>query len=374
MKTQGFCAKIVFMMSATTFICGWIRVMIKLSRPGGVKAIAAENMVLRQQLIKLSRHHKRSPKLKISERILFGLLASWINPRRLFRIAIILKPATILKFHRALVKRKYHLLFSNKTLKKPGRKGPSGDLIQIILEMKKRNPRYGYLRIAMQIKEAFGIELDEGVVRRVLQKNFKDTPKDDGPSWLTFIGQMKDSLWSVDFFCCESIFLKTHWVMVVIDQFSREIIGFSVHAGDLNGVAVCCMFNKIIFGKKAPKYLSTDHDPLFRFKRWQSNLRILDVEEIKSVPYTPISHPFVERLIGTTRREYLDHTLFFNSNDLQNKLVAFQCYYNNNRGHSSLDRTTPVKKANEKIENVISINSYRWEKVGRGLFDLPIAA
>ena len=63
---------------------------------------AAKNMVLRQQLISLSRQHKRSPKLNTLDRIMFGMLARWINPRRLSRIAITLKPATILKFHRAL--------------------------------------------------------------------------------------------------------------------------------------------------------------------------------------------------------------------------------------------------------------------------------
>ncbi len=98
--------------------------------------------------------------------------------------------------------------------------------------------------------------------------------------------------------------------MVVMDQFTRRIIGFAVHAGNPDGIAVCRMFNSIISGKTLPKYLSTDHDPLFRFHRWQANLRILEIEEIETVPYTPTSHPFVERLIGTVRREFLDNTLF----------------------------------------------------------------
>ena len=162
--------------------------------------------------------------------------------------------------------------------------------------------------------------------------------------------------------------------MIVMDQFTRKIIGFSVHAGDMDGVAVFRMFNKIIAGKNIPKYISTDHDPLFRFHRWQTNLRIIDVIEIKSVPYTPTSHPFIERLIGTTRREYLDHTLFFNTNDLQNKLNGFQYYYNDKRGHSSVGRITPVKKAGENKSVLIPINNHRWKTMARGLFDLPIAA
>ena len=161
---------------------------------------------------------------------------------------------------------------------------------------------------------------------------------------------MKDSLWSrdavaVDLFRCESATLKSHWVMVVIDQFTRRIIGFAVHSGDCDGVAYCRMFNKFISGKSLPKYLSTDNDPLFLFHRWQCNLRVLDVEELKSVPGTPTSHPFIERVIGTTRREYLDHTVFFNERDLQKKLNQFQDYYNERRVHSSLEFKTPKEKA-----------------------------
>ena len=111
--------------------------------------------------------------------------------------------------------------------------------------MKKRNPSFGYLRIAMQIKNAFGINLDKGVVKRILDKYDKSTGGGEGPSWLTFLGHMKDSLWSVDLFRCESLLLKSHWVMIVMDQFTRTIIGFSVHPNTVDGVALCCMFNKI---------------------------------------------------------------------------------------------------------------------------------
>jgi hypothetical protein len=142
--------------------------------------------------------------------------------KRLSRIAIAIKPATLLRFHRALVKRKYQLLFSNKTKKKPGPAGPSQDLINVIVEMKHRNPHYGCRRIAMQISNAFGVELSKDVVRRVLNKHFTGSPSSNGPSWLTFIGHMKDNLWSMDFFRAESIHLKSHWIMVVMDQFTRR--------------------------------------------------------------------------------------------------------------------------------------------------------
>ncbi len=361
-------------MKLIAFIFSYIVLCLRLLSPGGIRAIAAENMVLRQQLITLSRNQKRGPRLTFFEKITFGLFTSMISAKRLTRIAILLKPATLLKFHKALVNRKYRLLFSNKSSKKPGPKGPDEKIVSLIIEMKQRNPSYGYRRIAMQIADAFGIVLDKDVVRRVLSKHYKNDPKDTGPSWLTFIGHMKDSLWSIDLFRSESIHLKTHWIMVVMDQFTRRIIGFSTHGGDVTGNDLCCMFNKIITKKLLPNYLSSDNDPLFQFYRWKANLRILDIEEIKSVPYVPTSHPFIERLIGSVRQEILDKTFYWNAYDLQNKLELFQNYYNEERCHHGIDGITPLNKADEPSSTVVSFDNYRWKKHCQGLFELPIAA
>lgn len=84
-----------------------------------------------------------------------------------------------------------------------------------------------------------------------------------------------------------------------MDQFTRRIVGFAVHYGAVDGVALCRMFNRAIHAQTLPRYLSSDHDPLYRFHQWQANLRVLEVQEIKTTPYVPLSHPFVERLIGT---------------------------------------------------------------------------
>ena len=226
---------------------------------GGVKAVIAENLVLKQQLVVIHRSNRRSPKLKSSDRFMFGLFAFFISKSRLQKIAIV-KPSTIISFHRALVKRKYSRLLSNKAVKKSGRKPPDQAIIDLVVEMKKRNSPIGYERIAMQIYETFGIEISRFAVGRILRKNLDDFPSGDGPSWLTFIGHLKDSLWSVDLSRCESVALKSHWVMVVIDQFSRRIIVYAVHAGSCDGVAYCRMFNRIVSGKRLPKYLSLDND------------------------------------------------------------------------------------------------------------------
>ncbi len=237
--------------------------------------------------------------------------------------------------------------------------------------MKRRNPHFGCPRIAQQIAYAFGIEIDKDVVRRVLATHYQPEPGGGtGPSWLTVIGHAKDSLWSVDLFRCESIRLQTHWILVVMDQFTRRVIGFAVKAGDVDGRALCCMFNHAISQQGVPKYLSSDNDPLFSYHQWQANLRILEVEEIKTVPYVPLSHPFVERLIGTVRREFLDHVLFWNATDLQRKLESFQTYYNTERVHDSCDTQPPAASSGKPI----SLTDFRWRRCCRGLYELPIAA
>jgi hypothetical protein len=88
------------------------------------------------------------------------------------------------------------------------------------------------------------------------------------------------------------------------------------------------MFNQVIAGQGLPIRLSLDHDPLFDFERWQANLRILEIEAIHTVPDAPVSHPFIERLIGTIRREYLDAVLFWHGHDLERKLEEIKNYYN----------------------------------------------
>ena len=95
--------------------------------------------------------------------------------------------------------------------------------------MKRRNPNFGYQRIADQISLVFDIEIDKDVVRRVLAKHYRPEPGTNGPSWLTFLGHSKDSLWSVDLFRCESLILKSHWVMVVMDQYTRRIPKIVLH-------------------------------------------------------------------------------------------------------------------------------------------------
>jgi hypothetical protein len=173
-----------------------------------------------------------------------------MRPSRLIRAAIVLKPSTLLHLHQILIKRKCRLLFSPKCRRKPGPKGPSKELIDAIVATKQRNPVWGCPRIAQQIAWAFGVPVDRDVVRRVQATHYQ--PKQDvgRPSWLTFLGHMKDSLWSADLFRCESVVLQTHWILVVMDQCTRRIIGFGLQ-------------------KEAPPRPVAN----FQFYRWESHCR-----------------------------------------------------------------------------------------------------
>ena len=134
------------------------------------------------------------------------------------------------------------------------------------------------------------------------------------------------------------------------------------------------MFNQIIAGQSLPQHLSSDCDPLFRFHRWLANLRILEVEEIKSIAYVPVSHPFVERLIGTIRREFLDHVLIWNAVDLERKLEEFTTYYNDHRVHQSLGGSTPGERSGQPPPSPAALARHAWRHHCRGLFQMPIAA
>ena len=98
------------------------------------------------------------------------------------------------------------------------------------------------------------------------------------------------------------------------------------------------------------------------------------METVQTVPQVPWSHPFIERLIGTIRREYLDRLFFWTADDLQRKLELFKTYYNAARVHQGLSGDTPEERAGGPTPQAASLENYRWQSQCHGLFELPIAA
>ena len=133
--------------------------------------------------------------------------------------------------------------------------------------------------------------------------------------------------------------------MVVMDQYTRQIIGFGIHVGAVDGPNLCWMFNSAIARMGTPTYLSTDHDPLFTFHRWHANLRILEIDEI-----------------------------IWNARDLEKKLDAFKDYYNGYRVHTALDGEPPLSLSENDVLSKTNINECRWKSHCRDLFQTPMAA
>jgi hypothetical protein len=194
----------------------------RLAGPGGARSVVAESVLVKQQLLILNRSRKRSPNLSLADRFVVGVCALLIRPCRPIRSAIVLKPSTLLSLHRALTQRKYRRLFSPQVREKPGRQGPTQEVMAAVVVMKQRNPTWGCPRIAQQMALAFGIPINKDVVRRILAARYRPKPDPAGPSWLTVLGHAKDSLWSLNLFQCESAILRTHWVLVVMDQFTAH--------------------------------------------------------------------------------------------------------------------------------------------------------
>src|SRR5215510_12251419 len=155
-----------------TLLLHAIVIVIRLIQPGGLRSVVAESVLMRHQVLILNRGRKRAPNLRASDRIITGLCTLLMRPARVMRSAVALKTSTLLHFHKMLIQQKYRLLFSPKRPRRPGPKEPAKELIDAVVEMKRRNCTWGCKRIAEQIALAFGVDGDKDVVRRILATHF----------------------------------------------------------------------------------------------------------------------------------------------------------------------------------------------------------
>ena len=191
----------------------------KLGRPGGVRAVIAENLLLKQQLIVLRRSRQRAPNLRVGDRLLCGFGALFLSPGRIRKVAIGLRPSTLLTFHQALVRGKYRRLFSSSARpKKPGPKGPSEALIRAIVELKSRNPRFGCPRIARADVRGRSTRTSCTACWR--------NPAEPGPRGC----RSRTRQTAVERGLALCVHRLQRDLLVVMDQFTR-LVGFGVHRG-----------------------------------------------------------------------------------------------------------------------------------------------
>ena len=174
-----------------TLLAHLLRSNVVFVRPGGCRSIIAENLLLKQQLLVLNRARKRAPNLPPIQRLFFAFWCQLLKRSRIERASIVVRPSTLFRINAAFVRKKYRDLFSSKPRRKSGPKGPSPEVIQAVLEFKRRNPWCGCPRIAEQISHAFGIDLDKDMVsiervldgrrdaRRILEKGIGNPPAEE---------------------------------------------------------------------------------------------------------------------------------------------------------------------------------------------------
>jgi hypothetical protein len=277
---------------------------------------------------------------------------------RIRKAAVVLKPATLTKFRSALLSRNYHRLFSSRKTTKPGPKGPSDDLIRVIVEMKQRNAGFGCPRIAQQINKAFGVNIDKDVVRRVLAKHYRPAPYDGGPSWLTFLRHTRESLCSVALFRRASILPIIHSILLAIGQCTRRIIGCAISGRIFDQTVVCSQFDTAIPVIDASRSLRSIHDQPFSHHRCRKKL--LGVSRTRTVTILPRSPPVAERRIRTRRRKHHDYRSNYSAIHLEAKHGAL-----NNSYHLLLIPSSLGEKRSARISIATAISHAENENFAR---------
>ena len=279
--------------------------LAKRAGPGGAKTIIAESVLLKHQLLIARRSIGKTLRLTTLDRFLCGFLVLFMHPRRIRKAAVVLKPATLTKFRRALQSRNYHRLFSSRKNAKPGPKGPSDDLVRVIVELKRRNARFGCPRIAQQINKAFGLNIDKDVVRRVLSKHYRPEHYDGGPSWVTFFRHMAESLWSISLFQRRSILPRILTSLIAIGQCTQRIIGYGVAGCHSDQTVFCSLLAAGIPVIETSKLLSPAHNPPFRHRRRRK--KCLGADRTQRLAIFPRAPPIMPRWIRTRRRYHRDY-------------------------------------------------------------------
>ncbi len=282
-----------------------------------------------------------------SDRVLCGFLALFLRPRRIRKAAIVLKPATLAKFRRTLLSRHYHRLFSSRKNAKPGPKGPSDELVRVIVEMKRRNPRFGCPRIAQQINKAFGVAIDKDVVRRVLAKRYRPKPYDGGPSWLTFLRHTRDSVCSIALFQRKSILPGIRSSLLAIGQCTRRITRCGIASCHFNQSMLCALLGDAIPVVEASKSLSPAHDPPFSLHGCRRKL--LGVGHTPTVPVFPRAPPFAERRIRTRPRNHNDYRSDCGGNKFGTELEALKNHSNPFLMPSPLEESRSAKFGSKTV-------------------------
>jgi transposase InsO family protein len=295
------------------------------------RQLLLENVALRHQLEVLQRNAKR-PQLRPSDRALWAILSRFLPDWR--RHLSIVQPDTVIRWHRA----GWRLYW--RWMSHPGRGRPkvSVEARVLIRRMSQENQLWGAPRIHGEL-----LKLGHDICESSIAKYMVRRPGPPSQTWQTFIRNHMPDIVAIDFFTVHTAAFKTLFVFLILSLDRRRIIHFNVTRNPTAEWTSLQLIQAFPFDT-APRYLIRDRDSIYGPKVFHA-LGILGIEQIVTAPRSPWQNGYCERVIGTIRRECLDHVIVWNEKHLRRVLKEYLAYYHESRTHMGLGKDAPEPRA-----------------------------
>lgn len=310
----------------------------------GRAAMIAENVALRQQLIVLRRSVKR-PKIRRRDRVFWAWLSGlWPNWRSAL---LIVKPETVVRWHQQGFKLFWR--WKSRTTKQ-GRPAIDAEIRKLIRRMCDENPTWGAPRIQSELT-LLGFTVAESTVAKYMDR----TDKPSSQNWRTFLANHADQIAAIDFFTVPTITIRVLYCFLILRHDRRCVVHFNVTTNP-TAQWTAQQIVEAFPDEESPRFLLRDRDSIYG-ETFRRRVKNMGIEQVVTAYRSPWQNPFVERIVGSIRRECLDHVIVLNENHLRRILTKYFAYYHESRTHLSLDRNSPVPRAIEPPEqgDVIAI-------------------
>ncbi len=295
----------------------------------------AEILVLRHQLAVLRRQVTRPP-FSWSDRAIIATLARLV-PRERWA-AFLITPETILRWHRALVRRRWTYAHRG-----PGRPPLPHETVELIVRLARENPRWGYLRIVGELRK-LGIAVSKGSVANVLRRHhLHPAPRRSGPTWVEFLHAQAKGIVATDFFTVDTVLCRRYYVLFVIELERRvvHLLGVTANPNERWVTQVARNFTSALddAGRRV-RFLIRDRDTKFT-ACFDHVFASIGAETIRTPIRSPRANAFAERWVRTAREDCLDHVLVLSRRHLETILADYVDHFNRARPHRSLQLTPP---------------------------------
>jgi putative transposase len=298
---------------------------------GGHRQLALENLALRHQLSVYKRTTTR-PKLRTTDRLFWiGLAKIWAGWKQSL---VIVTPDTVLRWQRRRFRKYWTQLSGGST---GGRPPVNAEIRALVTRMATANPLWGAPRIHGELLK-IGIEVAERTVSRLMPKR----PPQPSQTWRTFLANHVRDLVSIDFFTVPTVRLHVLFVLVVLAHHRRRVVHFNVTEHP-TAVWTAQQIVAAFPDDSAPAYLLRDRDQVYG-QHFRHRVKGMGIDEVLTAPHSPWQNPFGERLIGSIRRECLNHVLVLGETHLRRILARYFEYYHQSRTHLALDKDAPYAR------------------------------